>query len=309
MIPELEELIIDYRDAKIIFQDNNLCFSEIKSLGLFNYVIEEAIFPYWFLRNVPNLEWLEVNSSSFKKIFQDERLVTEKSSTRLKGLILDQLPELQHICEEGCQIDPVLKKLECLGIYACPSLMMLSPSSATFSCMTDLEITSCNGLIKLITYPTARSLAKLTTMTVTDCNSLEEIIAGSEDVEIALTSLVTLKLECLPWLKKFCSGKCLLKLPLLEEVVVRECPRMKIFSEGNVITPILRKVKTAQDAGKWHMKGNLNDKIQNMYEDKVCFGFSIDFLCNINSPFIFHRMQHGWFLTYKSRKIDENQLF
>ena len=293
----------------MILQDANLGFPEINYLGLYHYVIEDAIFPYWFLRNVPNLEWLQVNSCSFKKIFQDERLVAEKSSTRLKGLTLYQLPELQHIYEEGCQIYPVLEKLEYLAIHACPSLTMLSPSSATFSCLTDLEITNCNGLKKLITYPTARSLAKLTTMTVTDCVSLEEIITGSEDVEIALTSLVTLKLECLPRLNKFSASKCLLKLPLLEDLVVRECPRMMIFSEGNVRTPNLRKVKTAQDAGKWHMKGNLNDKIKNMYEDKVCIGFSIYFLCNINSPFVFHRMQYGWFLTSKSRKIEENQVF
>jgi hypothetical protein len=84
---------------------------------LFNCVTDEAVFPYWFLQNVPNLEWLLVESSSFKKIFQDERLVTEESSTRLKSLTLNQLPELQYICEEGCQIDPVLKQLEQMEIF------------------------------------------------------------------------------------------------------------------------------------------------------------------------------------------------
>lgn len=291
MIPELEELFIDYRDAKMILQNNNLgfIFTKITYLGLYEFVIEDAIFPYWFLVNVPTLKWVIVCMSSFKKIFPDGRLVTKESYTRLKWLKLSYLPELQNICEEGYQIDPVLKKLEDLEIYECPSLTMLSPSSGTFSHLTNLTIRNCNGLIKLITSPTARSLAKLTTMIVNNCNSLEEIITGSEDVEIALTSLVTLMLVCLPRLNKFCSGKCLLKLPLLEEVVVRECPRMKIFSEGNVSSPILQKVKTAQDVGKWHLKGNLNDKIKNMYEDKVCLYFPIDFLRNINSLFVYFK--------------------
>jgi hypothetical protein len=60
-----------------------------------------------------------------------------------------------------------------------------------------------------------------------------------------------------------------LRLPLLDEVVVRECPRMKIFSDGEVSAPILQKVKTAQDVGKWNLKRNLNDIIKNMFEDKV----------------------------------------
>jgi esterase/lipase superfamily enzyme len=66
---------------------------------------------------------------------------------------------------------------------------------------------------------------------------------------------------------------------------------MKIFSEGNVSTPILRKVKTAEDVGKWDRNGNLNGTIKNMFEDKVCFNFPIDFLCNINSPVVFHWIQ------------------
>jgi hypothetical protein len=291
VIPELEQSIFDCKDAIIIWQDKNFGATKITHLGLCNCVTDEAVFPYWFLQNVPNLEWLLVESSSFKKIFQDERLVMEESSTRLKSLTLNQLPELQYICEEGCQIDPILKQLEQMEIDSCPSLTILSPSSVTFSHMTYLAITNCDGMKKLITTPTARSFTNLTTMIVNNCNSLEEIITGSEGVNIALTSLEILMLECLPRLSKFCSSKSFLKLPLLEEVVVRECPRMKIFSEGNVSTPILRKVKTAEDVGKWHWKGNLNGTIKNMFEDKVCFNFPIDFLCNINSPVVFHWIQ------------------
>ncbi|RHN78305.1 hypothetical protein MtrunA17_Chr1g0164041 [Medicago truncatula] len=85
-------------------------------------------------------------------------------------------------------------------------------------------------------------------------------------------------LECLPSLIKFCSSECFMKFPLLEKVIVGECPRMKIFSARDTSTPILRKVKIAENDSEWHWKGNLNDTIYNMFEDKVClfrmaFGF------------------------------------
>lgn len=275
-------LRINHRDANMILQAHNLdaIFTKMTFLGLWGFENEETTFPYWFLQNVRTLEWLVVELSSFKKIFRDETPVKRKTHTRLKKLTLNQLPRLQHICEGRSQIDPVLEFLDYLDVDGCPSLTNLLPSSVTFSHLIYLEVTNCNGLINLITSPTARSLDKLTTMKVKDCNSLEEIITGKDNVGIALISLEILMLECLPTLNKFCSSKCFLKFPLLKDVVVRECPRMKIFSEGDTSTPNLRKVKIAKNEEEWHWKGNLNDTIKNMFEDKVCFHLPVDFLCN-----------------------------
>jgi hypothetical protein len=125
-------------------------------------------------------------------------------------------------------------------------------------------------------------LEKLTSLKIKDCNSLEEIIIGDENVGIAFISLELLMLDCLPSLNKFCSSKCFLKFPLLKKVIVRECPRMKIFSEGTTSTPNLRKVKIAENDYRL-LKGNLNDTITNIFQDKVsyqtyflCFSFSLD---------------------------------
>jgi hypothetical protein len=153
-----------------------------------------------------------------------------KIHTRLKKLTLYQLPKLQHICEEGSQIHPVLEVLECLNICHCPSLTnLLLPSSVTFSHLTYLEITKCNKLVNLITSSTAQSLVKLTELKVEDCDSLQEIIMGKENVDIAFVSLEILILKDLPSLNNFCSSKCCLKFPLLEDVVVSKCPLMEIF--------------------------------------------------------------------------------
>jgi hypothetical protein len=185
-------------------------------------------------------------------------------------LLLCKLPKLELICEEGFRIDPVLEFLEYLLVDSCSSLIYLLPSSVTFTHLIYLEIKGCNGLKKLITSPTAQSLVKLSTLKVEDCNSLEEIITGEENIHITFISLQILMLECLPNLNKFCSSKCFLKFPLLELVIVRECSRMKVFSEGYISTPNLRKVKIAENDEEWFWKGNINDTITSMFEDKVC---------------------------------------
>jgi len=271
-------------DADMILQTHNpsALFSKMTSIGLANYYTEGTRFPYWFLENVHTLETLFVEWSCFKKIFKDKGEIREKTHTQIKNLTLFRLPKLQHICEEGSQIDPVLEFLECLDVDSCSSLTNLMPSSVTLNHLTKLEVTECNGLKYLITTPTARSLDKLTVLKIKDCNSLEEVVNGVENVDIAFISLQILMLECLPSLIKFCSTKCFMKFPLLEKVIVGECPRMKIFSAGNTSTPILQKVKIAENDSEWLWKGNLNNTISNMFEDKVCLILPLYFLCKIS---------------------------
>lgn len=274
MIPNLEELWIEQKDAVMILQAQDSCdlFTKLTKLSLSMYNNEEATFPYWFLNNAHALDSLCVEWSCFRKIFQDEGQITEKTRThtRVKNLRLNTLHKLQHICEEESRVDPILEFLECLHVISCSSMINLFPSSVTLDHLDHIEITCCNGLKNLITTATAQSLVKLTSLKVKDCKSLEEIITGIENVDIAFISLQVLTLECLPSLKRFCSSKCFLKFPLLEKVIVRECPYMEIFSEGNTSTPNLRKVKIAENKKESLWKRNLNDTIRKMFEDKVC---------------------------------------
>ncbi|XP_045806249.1 probable disease resistance protein At4g27220 [Trifolium pratense] len=271
VIPNLEVLAIDNIEASIILQAKNSIglFTKMSYLFLYGYNNEDA-FPYWFLQNAPSLQVLVVGQSFFEKIFQDEGQISEKTQTRLNRLALNELPKLQHICEEGSKVDPVLEFLQSLCVKDCSSLINLLPSSATLSHLEYLQVTNCNGLKNLFTSPTMRSLGKLASLKVQDCNSLEEVITGEENIHITLNSLQNLVLDHLPSLKQFCSKKCFLKLPLLDVVIVRECPRMKIFSEGYTSTPYLQKVKIkiAEDDEKFFWKGNLNDTITSMFEDK-----------------------------------------
>ncbi|WJX10976.1 hypothetical protein P8452_01642 [Trifolium repens] len=273
VIPNLEKLRICHKEANMILQAQNSSglFTKMTYLGLAGYKNEDT-FPYWFLQNVRGLEKLVIEHSCFKKIFQDEGRMSEKTHTQIKHLTLNSLPNLEHICEEGFRIDPVLEFLEYLWVSHCSSLTNLLPCSATFTHLVQLEIKDCNGLTKLITSSTAQSLINLTTLKIEACNSLEEIILGEENVHITFISLEILILVSLPSLNRFCSSKCFFKFPLLEVVILRECPRMKVFSEGYTSTPGLRKVEIAETHEEWFWKGNLNDTINNMFEDKVAFG-------------------------------------
>ncbi|GAU45468.1 hypothetical protein TSUD_13110 [Trifolium subterraneum] len=113
VIPNLEKLCIVGKDANIILQAQNSSglFTKMTSLRLSSYKNEDT-FPYWFLQNVRGLKELVIGSSCFKKIFQDEGQIREKTQAQLKKLTLFALPNLEHICEEGFQIDPVLEFLE-----------------------------------------------------------------------------------------------------------------------------------------------------------------------------------------------------
>ncbi|XP_039686291.1 uncharacterized protein [Medicago truncatula] len=279
VLAKLENLHLNKKDFGMILQSQHsgVQFNNIKHLAVCEFYNEEATFPYWFLKNVPNLERLLVQWSSFTELFQGEQIIrTEKEPEiiprlRVKYLTLWHLTKLQCICKEGFQIDPVLQLLETICVSQCSSMIKLVPSSVTFSYMTYLKVTYCNGLINLISHSTAKSLVKLTTMKIKMCNWLEDIVNGKEDKinEISFCSLQYLELISLQRLCQFCSCPCPIMFPLLEVVVVKECPRMELFSLGFTKTTNLQNVQT--DEGN-HWEGDLNRTIKKMFCDKVAFG-------------------------------------
>jgi hypothetical protein len=235
---------------------------------------EEATFPYWFFKNVPNLNNILVQWSSFREIFQGEQLISTEKETqvlpRISKLEIWYMDKLQFICKEGFQMDPVLQFLESIFVRNCSSLLKLVPSSVTFNYLTYLEVINCNGMINLITYSTAKSLVKLTTMKIKTCNWLVDIVNGKEDEmnKIEFCSLKSLELISLPRLCLFCSCPCPIMFPLLEVVVVKECPRMEHFSLGVTNTTFLDKVQFDEEN---HWEGNLNGTVKKLFDDKVCF--------------------------------------
>jgi hypothetical protein len=267
-----------YFDMILHSQYSGVQLNKVKKIGVGGFYIEEATFPYWFLKNVPNLNSILVHWSSFREIFQGEQLTSTEKETqvlpRIRELKIWYMDKLQFICKEGFQMDPVLQFLESIFVGNCSSLMKLVPSSVAFDYLTDLEVINCNGMMNLITYSTAKSLVKLTTMKIKMCNWLEDVVNGKEDEmnKIEFYSLQHLELVSLPRLCLFCSCSCPMMFPLLEVVVVKECPRMEHFSLGVTSTIFLQHIQIEEENDEEnHWAGDLNGTIKKMFDDKVCF--------------------------------------
>ncbi|KAI9112225.1 hypothetical protein K1719_016748 [Acacia pycnantha] len=282
VIPKLKEWTLENKEAIMILQDPQWKDHYLGKLNLLRLSKFEYKAASTFLDSVvqkaPNLKILVVRDSSLKEIFQDKRTASKEGKneikTQLQKLSLINL-QLLHICREGCQVDPILEVLEVLYVTRCDGLKTLVPSSVTFSHLIYLKIEKCNGLMNLLYPSTASSLVKLRVMILRGCNSLEEIVTEemneTRDEIVLFLSLRNLVLERLPRLNCFSSSKCFFKFPFLEKVVVRQCPRMKIFCETETSAPMLKKVIKDGKDGEWCWKGNLNGTINKIFLDKAAF--------------------------------------
>ncbi|XP_022719668.1 uncharacterized protein LOC111277501 [Durio zibethinus] len=245
-------------------------YSKLKVVRLYDFPEQLAIFPSYLLHllSFPNLEKLEICVASFKEIFPSEGVGEEKSESarvllsRLTELRLKYLPELMHLWKEkeGC---PKLKN-------------NLVPSTVSFKNLVTLEVARCDGIIKLVAYSTAKSLVQLKEMKIWSCENIEEITQGSgydEDEakdEISFPQLNVLELIGLSKLESFCSsGNYTFGFPSLVTVILQNCPKMKMFSQGDSNTPLLHKVRL-QTRGNYEERweGNLNSTVQQLFKEK-----------------------------------------
>ncbi|XP_022747149.1 uncharacterized protein LOC111296924 isoform X3 [Durio zibethinus] len=228
-------------------------FCKLKVLGLVRFPQQLAIFPsYLFqLLSLPNLESLQIERCYFEElVFQSEGVGGEEGFQNLRIL---------HV--EGC---PKLKS-------------NLVPSSVCFQNLMTLEVYECDGIIKLVTHSTAKSLTQLREIRINYSRKIEEIIEGSDEDrdevkdEIIFPKLNLLKLSGLSNLESFCSsGNQTFGFPSLATVIVNNCPKMKVFSKGGLNAPKLHKVRTYgwADEGDWIWEGNLNSTIQKLFTER-----------------------------------------
>ena len=128
----------------------------------------------------------------------------------------------------------------------------LSPSLVSSSNLTHLTVQSCYELTTLMTSSTARSLTHLMHLSVGFCNEIEEIITmqnGEDDVdkEIIFSKLKVLEFKGLERLKRFCGHSYAFRFPLLDQLIIRECPNFLMFSPGDIYTPSLESIQLWKD--------------------------------------------------------------
>ncbi|XP_039029192.1 uncharacterized protein LOC120163290 [Hibiscus syriacus] len=149
------------------------------------------------------------------------------------------LPNPTHLGDENSQIHHVFPNLETLEVRRCEGLIGLGPFLASFRNLKILDLWQCYA-VALITSSAARNLMQLIKMRIRDCSTVREIVAkGKDDAKdmISFSKLKCLVLHYLPNLASFCSEEYNFQFPSLEQVIVRQCPKLKIFCQGGFDHP------------------------------------------------------------------------
>ncbi|XP_044475553.1 uncharacterized protein LOC123203298 isoform X1 [Mangifera indica] len=258
---------------------------------------------FWFEKVVPNFEKLGLIADNETSLCLDR--IPARSFGKLKFLGLQSLDdysvgfqfgllqklhnlEVLYLCDctfqellpyEGCtrkqnsQMKTFLQNLQTLMVDKCHRLTYLMSSSYIwFKNIKHLEVSGCNGLANILACSAARTLVHITTIKIRECELITEVIATEFEIEtiekeIVFNQLKTLELHCLKSLTCFCPANYVFLFPCLEQVIVSQCPNLKIFSHGGLSTPKLKKVQLTEiiDA-EYIWKGDLNSTIQHMYE-------------------------------------------
>ncbi|XP_052298377.1 uncharacterized protein LOC102629447 [Citrus sinensis] len=189
---------------------------------------------------------------------------------------------LKHILK---QQDPssIMENLEWLEVIQFDNLVNLVPSSTSFRNLTTLMLWRCKGLRNVLTPSTTKTLVQLRRMSIGSCHRVAEIVAdddeGDKDSavvandEIVFSELKELEFRSLNDLTSFYSCiNCAFKFPSLDVLTVSFCPNMRIFSGGELSTPILHKVlhedfvRDCWDIKeRWIWELDLNTTIQMLY--------------------------------------------
>ncbi|KAG8661263.1 hypothetical protein MANES_02G215700v8 [Manihot esculenta] len=276
IVSNLEKLTLTRKDAAMILEGQfpSDLFHKLTEIEIYCFHDESAVFPFDLLERFQPMEILGVGCSRFKELFPCDGSVGRKKYAEvlklIRGLVLDNLPDLMDIWNQDSQLDQVLQSLELLLVERCNSLVALAPSS-TFQNLITLEVLKCNGLLSLVTSSTAKSLVRLTTMSIKECDGLKEIVANDGDEielkeDIIFSKLESLELHYLPSLVCFCSSEHSFKFPSLKNVTVKQCPKLQVFSKGVLSTSSLLGV---QKDDQWHWNGNLNAAIQQLFAEMV----------------------------------------
>ncbi|KAH9687101.1 Disease resistance protein [Citrus sinensis] len=247
-------------------------------------IIELPKLEYLIIENCPDMETFTSNSTFVLHMTADnkepQKLKSEENLLvafpQLGNLRLSGLHKVQHLWKENDESNKAFANLERLEISECSKLQKLVPPSWHLENLEALKVSKCHELINVLTLSASKNLVNLGRMMIADCKMIEQIIqlqVGEEAKDCnVFKELEYLGLDSLPSLTSFCLGNYALEFPSLKQVVVRQCPKMKIFSQGLLDTPMLNKVNVTEeedddDEGCW--EGNLNDTIKKLFNEMV----------------------------------------
>jgi hypothetical protein len=271
----LEELSLDWKHISLL---NSGQLTEdlkyLKKIMLWFYEIEEPTLPLEILEKAQNLQDLTLGVISSLQIFltPNPKVSEHVILGQLKKLSLLGVSELECINLEDSWLNTVCEKLSNLNVTKCPGLTKIfrSPSTTSFVYLKDLYISSCHGLEYLFTSSVAKGLIHLETIIVKESQSIKEIVAKEQDEtnlqEIKFEWLYRIYLDSLLSLECFYSGNNTLQLPSLTRVYIKQCPKMQVFSQGEIKAKSFRGIQASADSIDELVFGNdLNSSVKKVF--------------------------------------------
>ncbi|XP_022635607.1 uncharacterized protein LOC106758566 [Vigna radiata var. radiata] len=201
--------------TKPIVLDN--FFGSFKKLEFDAACNRTILIPSHVLPYLKNLEELNVkNSDAIQIIFDiDESEVKTKGVVfGLKKLTLNKLSNLKHVWKEN------------------------STGIISFHNLPEVVVNGCGSLITLFPLSLAKNLGKLKKLELEECEKMVEIVGREDEIEhgtpimLEFPCLSRLGLEKMPLLSCFYPGKHHLECPLLDELYVACCPKLKLFTSN-----------------------------------------------------------------------------
>ncbi|TYH47091.1 hypothetical protein ES332_D11G387200v1 [Gossypium tomentosum] len=279
VIPQLEKVSFNRGDIEMISdgQYESDLFCNIKILRISCYSNVSDVFLISFLKRFYNLESLELGSCNFKELASFESDACEDKDIiitipKIKKLKLVLIKNIRHLWKQDSLLDHICASLKCLEVWQCHNLINLGLDLSFFKTLTTLDVWKCNGMSELITSFKVQSLVCLVTMRISECEVMREVVASDGDeasYDIVFRVLKRLELHCLQNLTSFCSGNYTLWCPSLEQVTLSQCPRMKNFYQGKLITPKLHKVQLTETDVRGRWDGDLNATVEQLYKEQV----------------------------------------
>jgi hypothetical protein len=104
--------------------------------------------------------------------------------------------------------------------------------------------------------------------------------------DIIFENLEYMKFTSMSSLGSFCNGNQTFIFPSLLRFIVKECPKMEIFSSGVTVAPCLSEIEVGEETIRW--KGDINTTIQHLFQEKVH-----NFIVNYESLFAYSYYYRG----------------
>ncbi|KAH9696839.1 Disease resistance protein [Citrus sinensis] len=246
IFPNLEELGLNIKDIMMLLQGDfprDHLFGSLKDLEVRDD--DSASVPIGLLEKFHGLENLNLSFCSYKELFSNGGQVH-----LIKKLELICLNDLEYLWIPNSKMgDSILQNLEIL------------------------KVDSCQKLMNLVTPSGAKSLVRLESLTIYGCSAMTQVVisegdAASAKEEIVFIKLKSLDLHHLDSLTSFSSGNYTFRFPSLEYLCVIGCPKMKIFTAGDLRT-LTESVCYGYGHGEWRSDSNINKIIHQLHEEKL----------------------------------------